>query len=91
MSKSTMIHARIEPELKSEVESVFHDLGLNMTSAVTLFLKQVVIHQGLPFSVIIPNTETVEAMEEALKNRDEPSPYKSKKEFFADLLDGIDD
>lgn len=85
MSKTTMIHARVEPELKSEVESVFKEIGLNMTTAVTLFLKQVVMHKGLPFNVNIPNAETLEAMQETLSRKGQPGKHKNADEFFKSI------
>jgi DNA-damage-inducible protein J len=57
MSKSAMVRARVEPELKHHVESVFHRLGLNSTQAITMFYRQVELRDGLPFDVVIP-TET---------------------------------
>ena len=50
MTKSTLITARIDPELKQETEKVFQELGLSMTLAITLFFKQVKMRQGLPFA-----------------------------------------
>jgi len=67
MSKSAMIHARVEPEIKRDVEGIFSDLGLNMTSALNLFFKQVQIHRGLPFSVNLPNKVTQKAIVQARK------------------------
>lgn len=43
---------RIDDDLKRESESVFQDIGLNMTSAVTIFLRQVVKQRGIPFALI---------------------------------------
>ncbi|MDE0053498.1 MAG: type II toxin-antitoxin system RelB/DinJ family antitoxin [Gammaproteobacteria bacterium] len=65
MTKSEMIRARVEPELKQEAEAVFSRLGLSTTQAITLFYKQVTLQQGLPFAVKIPNTETRKALQEA--------------------------
>ena len=62
MAKTAMIRARVEPDLKSEVEGVFSELGLSATEAITLFYKQVVIHNGLPFPVRIPNAATIAAI-----------------------------
>lgn len=58
MAKSAVIKARIEPELKDEVEYIFHELGLSTTEAVTLFYRQVKLRKGLPFEVAIPNEIT---------------------------------
>ena len=61
-AKTEMIRARVEPELKSQAEEVFSELGLSATEAITLFYAQVTLHQGLPFAVRIPNAETIEAL-----------------------------
>ena len=60
MSKSAMIRARVEPELKSEVEGIFKELGLTTTEAITLFYHQVRIRKGIPFEITIPNKSTLE-------------------------------
>jgi len=68
MSKTSMIHARVEPNLKSEVESVLKTLGLNATQAITMFYEQIRLNHGLPFEVKIPNDITAKAMQEAKDN-----------------------
>ena len=70
MTKSEMIRARVEPELKQEAETVFSKLGLSTTQAITLFYKQVTLQQGLPFAVKIPNAETREALQNAYDGED---------------------
>ena len=65
MPKTAMVRARVEPELKRRAEELFSELGLSTTEAITLFYKQVAMHRGLPFSVRVPNAETVEAMQQA--------------------------
>ncbi len=59
MSKSAMVRARIEPDLKQHAEEVFHNLGISVTQAITIFYKQVEMRNGLPFNVIIPNEKTL--------------------------------
>lgn len=58
MNKSAMIRARIDPQLKDEVEDLFAQLGLSTTEAITLFYQQVKLNRGLPFDVRIPNAVT---------------------------------
>ena len=65
MAKTEFIRARIEPELKTQAEEIFSKLGLSPTDAITLFYVQVILHDGLPFPVRIPNKETIEAMQQA--------------------------
>ena len=70
MTKSEMIRARVEPELKQEAETVFSKLGLSTTQAITLFYRQVTLQQGLPFAVRIPNAETRGALQQAYDGED---------------------
>ncbi|WP_252177760.1 type II toxin-antitoxin system RelB/DinJ family antitoxin [Endozoicomonas sp. 4G] len=65
MSKSAVVKARVEPELKKQAEAVFRKIGLNTTQAITLFYTQVELCNGLPFDVRIPNEETLKAFEES--------------------------
>ncbi len=63
MSKSAMVRARIEPDLKQHAEEVFHNLGISVTQAITIFYKQVEMRNGLPFNVTIPNEKTLKTFE----------------------------
>ena len=69
MAKTGYINARMEKKLKSDAEKVFRDVGVNTSDAVTMFYKQVVIQQGLPFDVCarshVPNAATRKALREA--------------------------
>ena len=65
MAKTEMIHVCVEPELKSQAEAVFSELGLSPTEAIRLFYIQVSLHRGLPFAARIPNAETIEALRQA--------------------------
>lgn len=62
MAKTDLIHIRINPETKLAAEKVFERLGINTSYAVSLFLNQVIMRDGLPFSVeIYRNDEQTEA------------------------------
>jgi DNA-damage-inducible protein J len=58
MGKTSTIRARIEPDLKDNVEYIFKQLGLTTTQAINLFYKQVEFKKGLPFDITIPNEIT---------------------------------
>lgn len=49
MTKTAMIRARAEPDLKAEAETVLSELGLTPTQAITLFYREVVRERGIPF------------------------------------------
>lgn len=53
MSKTTSIFARVEPEIKEQAEMVLNKLGIPMSSAINIFLRQVILQNGLPFEVKI--------------------------------------
>ncbi len=79
MAKTDTLNIRIEPNLKKEVENTLNDLGMNIAEAVTIFLKQVVLTDSIPF--IIKKPKYSEQMLQAIKESDEilknPNNYKS--------------
>ena len=77
--KTDTLNIRIEPNLKREAEKTLDDLGMNVADAVTIFLKQVVLTESIPFEIKKPkyNQETVEAIKEALDIIKNPENYKS--------------
>ncbi|MFI3124456.1 type II toxin-antitoxin system RelB/DinJ family antitoxin [Streptococcus suis] len=81
---------RIETTVKEDANTLFARLGLDMSSAVNIFLRQCVLRGGLPFSVELPkyNQETLEAMEEARKNsRDQNVPSYATATYLFKVLD----
>jgi DNA-damage-inducible protein J len=79
------IRSRIEPELKDEAQAVLGRVGLNISDAIRLFLRQVVAARGLPFEVReYPNTTTQAAM---LQARQTPAQYDTVKDF-TDAVEG---
>jgi DNA-damage-inducible protein J len=69
MAKTEAIQARIEPKLKAEAESILDDLGLDVSDAIRVFYRQVVLRKGLPFDVAIPNKATRRAMRDVQEKR----------------------
>lgn len=64
MAKDAYINARVEKSLKQDAAKVLGRVDLSMTDAIRVFLRQVVLQNGLPFEVRIPNKETRAAMRE---------------------------
>lgn len=81
--KPAEIRSRIEPDLKEEATRILAACGLNVSDAIRLFLRQVVINNGLPFPVKAPNATTQAAMEEA--RSDSLPRFASAQELFDDL------
>ncbi len=62
MEKSATLNLRVNPALKQDAESVLGRLGIPMSTAVDMFLNQIVLVGGIPFSVTLPNApESIDA------------------------------
>lgn len=64
--ESTNLNIRIDKDIKMQAEKLFEALGINMTSAVNIFLRQAIRENGIPFEVKIntPNEVTLMAIQE---------------------------
>lgn len=86
---TTNITVRMDEDLKRQAEELFADLGFNMTTALTAFVKQAVREQRIPFIISrdIPNEETIQAIEEIRRMKNDPNkkPYSS----FSELLEEV--
>ena len=78
MRKTGYITARIEPKLKARAARVLANGGVSTTDAITMFLRQVVLRNGIPFEVRVPNAETRRAIEEL-----ENTAKRSKRKRYA--------
>ena len=54
MEKSATLNLRVNPALKSDAETILTRLGIPMSTAIDMFLNQIVLVGGIPFSVTIP-------------------------------------
>jgi DNA-damage-inducible protein J len=88
MSKSAIVQARLEPKLKKQAETVFAELGINASTAISMFYARVTAEQGIPFDVKIPNKTTRAAIRE-MKDPKRRSKLKRFKTVDA-LLAAID-
>lgn len=85
------INVRVDANLKKEADSLFNDLGLNMSSAITMFLKSAVRCDGIPFEIRRNafNAETRKALAEYDEMKAHPEKYK-RYHSFSDLVKDID-
>ena len=65
MAQSSMLHIRVDDEIKTQATEALAAMGLTMSDAVRIFLKRVVNDQAFPLELKVPNAETRAAMEEA--------------------------
>lgn len=84
------INVNVDKKTKQEADAVFKELGLNMSTAINMFLKKSVMEGGIPFDVTIskPNRETLDAIKEAeeiVKNPEKYSSYSNVDDLKAAL------
>lgn len=86
---TTPTQIRIEENTKKQAVELLEGLGLNLSDAINMFLKQVILRGGIPFEVKYPEfkPEVIEAMEEAKRISHDPNVkhYSSFKEALEDI------
>jgi len=84
MAKTEQLNVRIEPQIKKAAEAVFNELGLTPSQAINMFYRQAALQQALPFTVSIPNRETLAAMRE-LEEGEELRRFDRFETYMEDL------
>jgi len=81
MAKTTNVFARVEPEIKEEAEFVLGELGIPMSNAINLYLRQIVLQRGIPFEVKLPRQKPVaiSALSESELDAELEKGYRSIK------------
>ena len=89
MSTTTMLHVRVDDDIKVQATEALSAMGLSVSEAVRLFLKRVVAEQAIPFDLKVPNATTRAAMEEARALMDDREPpFATPRDLFDDLEAG---
>ena len=65
MAATTMVHVRVDEDVKAQATETLAAMGLSVSDAVRVFLTRVVAEKQLPFTLKVPNAETQAAMLEA--------------------------
>ena len=86
---TTNISIRMDSELKAQADALFNELGMNLSTAFNIFVRQSLREGRIPFSISLdaPNKETIAALREAERIAKDPSVkgYDNLDELFADL------
>ena len=65
MNKTEIVKARLEPDLKEHVHTVFYQMGVTPTQAIRMFYRYVERKQAFPFDLSVPNEKTAKTIREA--------------------------
>ncbi len=82
------IQVRMDSALKKETEAVLKSMGLNMSTAIHLFCRQVVNQGRIPFDIVapnIPNAETRKVLDDALAGKNLSRSFSTVDEMWDDL------
>jgi len=58
-TRTSSVFARVEPDIKEQAEQVLVQLGIPMSSAISMFLRQIIMQKGIPFDMKLPAREPV--------------------------------
>lgn len=83
MSRTSNITARVEPLVKQQAEQVLNQLGIPMSNAIDIFLRQVVLHRGIPFDMKLPARRPL-----SLTSLSEEAFHAELEKGFADMAAG---
>ena len=85
MSKTSM-SIRLDSEVKEQAQQVFNNLGMDMTTAINIFLRQAIQYQGLPFDVRLEeNRRLLEVLTDLDQNRNMSQSFESVSDLMEDL------
>lgn len=86
-TKSVNMNIRMDETTKKQAQQLFAEFGLDMTTAINMFLKQSVREQRIPFELKlrVPNDETLEAIRQVNNKEDLSKPFSSISELMEDL------
>lgn len=79
LKADTSMTIRMNSDVKQQAQQIFNDLGMDMTTAINVFLRQAISHRGFPFDVTLntPNAVTLAAMDAAENDEDMYGPFDS--------------
>lgn len=88
---TSAINIQVDSKTKKEATNILNDLGLNMSTAINLFLRQVIKRDGLPFEVVNPKPSkellmALKETEDIINNPDKYKGYKDIDELKKELL-----
>lgn len=89
--RTSNMNIRMDKDVKEQAQRIFSQLGMDMTTAVNVFLRQVIRSNGLPFELRLdtPNEETLAAIREVQEMKKDPSigkSYTDVDEMMKELL-----
>ena len=65
MAKTATIQTRVDPNVKYNAQKILNKLNISMSEAISMYLSQINLHNGIPFEIKIPNEVTAKVLKDA--------------------------
>lgn len=87
MQTTTSMTVRLDKNIKTEAQNIYSALGIDMTTAINVFLRQSIKSNGFPFDVTLntPNRYTLSAMNDVTEGKNVVGPFNSVEELMESL------
>ena len=70
MAKTAIIQTRVDPTVKHNAQIILKKLNISMSEAISMYLSQITLHNGIPFEIKLPNDVTANTLRESEKGND---------------------
>jgi DNA-damage-inducible protein J len=84
MAKTGTIQTRVDPIVKHNAQIILNKLNISMSEAISMFLSQITLHNGIPFEIKLPNDVTEKALQDS-ENGKNLRRADSVDDLFQDL------
>jgi len=84
MAKTAVIQTRVDPEIKQHAQMILKKLNISMSEAISMYLSQITLQNGIPFEIKIPNDITVKTFMD-VENGKELHTVGSVDDLFQEL------
>ena len=84
MAKTAIIQTRVDPKTKENAQMILKKLNISMSEAISMYLSQITLHNGIPFELKIPNEVTAKTLRDA-ENGNNLHKVESVDELFQEL------
>jgi DNA-damage-inducible protein J len=84
MAKTAVIQTRVDPVLKQHAQTILRKLNISMSEAISMYLSQITLHNGIPFELKIPNDITAKTLMDA-ENGNDLHTVDSVDDLFQEL------
>ena len=69
MAKTAVIQTRVDPAVKHDAQIILKKLNISMSEAISMYLSQITLHNGIPFEIKLPNDVTAEVLKDSERGK----------------------